>query len=192
MKRLAFALALLSLSGTASAHARWKLTGKLKPRTNATGLKEPSPCGGAKVDESRRATLVAGETVEVEFEETINHPGYYKITFSKDGSTGFEQNVIEEKIDDDQNAAISGTSYHQYKYSLKVPSEACDKCAFQLIQFMTENPASPSKYYSCADVKIVAAGSTSSATGTGTGAATGEKPAAPTKLKVTVKKVGEP
>ncbi len=188
MNRFVVALALLAISGTASAHARWKLTGKLKPRSNATGLKEPSPCGGAKVDESKRASLVAGETIEAEFEETINHPGYYKITFSKDGETGFADNVIEEKIDDDQNGSISGTNYHQYKVSIKVPDEPCDKCAFQLIQFMSE---SSTNYYSCADVKIVASGSaTGSSTATNT--ATGEKPAAPTKLKVTVKKVGEP
>ena len=30
----------------AFAHVRWSLTGLINPRTNATGLKEPAPCGG--------------------------------------------------------------------------------------------------------------------------------------------------
>jgi len=38
--------ALIIFSQSIFAHARWSLTGLVKPRSNATGLKEPAPCGG--------------------------------------------------------------------------------------------------------------------------------------------------
>ncbi len=189
MQRFLIAAILVTASGTASAHARWLLDGKLKPRTDASGLKEPAPCGGAAVDESRRATLVAGETLKVEFEETVQHKGHFSISFSPDGATGFTDNVIESNIVDDKD---DGNTPHKFEVTFTVPTDTCDKCAFQLIQFME----GAGNYYSCADVKIVAPGSdttstTATSTGTATGTATGEKPAAPKKLKVEVKKVGD-
>ncbi len=199
MQRLLIAALLTTASGNASAHARWLLDGKLKPRSNESGLKEPAPCGGAAVDESRRATLVAGETIEFKFEETVQHNGHYRIAFSQDGTAGFDDNVVKDDIPDDQNDSIKNPVetpvdlpplYHQFSVSAKVPDETCDKCTFQLIQYMD----GAGNYYSCADVKIVASGSdtgSASDTGTDTDTATGEKPAAPKQLKVEVKKVGD-
>src|SRR4029079_19042594 len=37
------------------------------------------------------------------------------------------------------------------------PNKPCTDCTFQLIQSMEENPLSPTFYYSCADIKILAA-----------------------------------
>ena len=41
-----------------------------------------------------------------------------------------------------------------------MPNTPCTTCALQVIQVMTENPAMPSLYYSCADIVILPAGST--------------------------------
>ncbi len=191
---LRFALTLIPATlatPAAFAHARWVLTGgALKPRTDSSGLKEPAPCGGAAVNESRRAELTAGESLELKWEETVNHPGHYRIAFSPDGVTGFDDNIIQDNIEDTQDDA---NVPHQYSLTITVPDIECDKCAFQLIQVMTENPAAPRNYNSCADVKIVKGGATTTDTSTATGTDAEPEPtgtpAAPQNLKIEVKKV---
>ncbi len=192
---------LLCFSAEGYAHARWKLDGPLKPRTDSAGLKLPDPCGGAAVDESRRAVLKAGQSLEVKWEETVQHPGHFRIAFSPDGVTGFDDTIIKDDIVDDQDDA---NVPHQYSATITVPSTPCEQCAFQLIQVMSERTPPNDKYRSCADVKILAADSTdtgtttataaktTTATSTGTDMATAKaKPAAPKNLKIEVKKVGE-
>src|SRR5688572_12278037 len=91
------------LAGEAWAHARWNKTGPLKPRTDSAGLKEPAPCGGAAIDETRRATLTAGDTITVTWEETVDHPGSYKLSFAQDGANF----TLIEEIPDDQDGAVN-------------------------------------------------------------------------------------
>lgn len=177
-------------AGQALAHARFKVTGTLKPRSIESGLKTP-PCGDIAVDETRRVSLTKGQTLKVEWEETINHTGLFKIFFSQDGENGFGSNPIKE-IQDDQNGSIvyaDPNSWHQFSTEIQVPDVLCDKCTFQLIQVMTDtNP--PSMYYSCADVKITAppAPSTSASNpGTSTNTATSTNvPKPPTNLEIVI------
>lgn len=200
---LAAGLAAATAASEASAHARLKLTGTLKPRSDSSGLKV-GPCGNVAVDETKRVTLQAGDTLTVEWEETINHPGSFKFSFSENGTTGFESNLLKE-VPDTQDGPVTfddPATYHQYTTTLQVPDVTCDKCAIQLIQVMTENDP-PSFYYSCADVKITGGSttagedtdtSTSTSTSTSTassadgGDSSSDKPAPPSNLKVKVKR----
>lgn len=183
----------LVASTTAYAHARWLTTGGLKARSTDTGLKV-SPCGGKTAVEANRKAFTAGETVEVHWEETINHTGHFRIAFSPANDEGFDDHVLKADIPDDQNGSISGPSdYHQFSTTITIPSTNCESCTLQLIQFMAE---SGTNYYSCADIKITGGSDTTATvtgTGTGTGSGTGTatKPEAPKKLKVSVKKVGD-
>ncbi|MCU0699312.1 MAG: hypothetical protein MUC96_22630, partial [Myxococcaceae bacterium] len=45
------------------------------------------PCGRGATDlrTSRVTTFTAGDTIEVVWDETINHPGHYRISFDVDG-----------------------------------------------------------------------------------------------------------
>jgi hypothetical protein len=88
----------------------------------------------------------------VQWEETINHPGRYEFYYSKMNDQGF---VLLKTVQDELNNGIAGTAYHQYETELTMPAEPCEFCTIQMIQVMTENPASPSLYYSCADIKLV-------------------------------------
>ena len=137
------------ISTNASAHARWSLNGLVKPRTTATGLKEPAPCGGV----ARTATpvvLKSGDTVVVDFEETINHPGYFRIAFSPAGDQGFDQNILVDNITEVPATRI-------YPQTITLPDIECDDCTLQLIQVMEDrNP--PTNYYSCADIQLTATG----------------------------------
>src|SRR4051812_28140397 len=101
---LGYALAVAVLVGSSSdgeAHARLLLDKALKPRTTSTGEKT-APCGSASPtnDSTKRAILKAGDTILVEWEETINHPGWYRLAFSEDGVTGFDANVLKDNLPD--------------------------------------------------------------------------------------------
>lgn len=131
------------------AHARWKLDGIVKPRSDATGLKV-APCGDAPRT-TTPAVFTPGATITVEWEETINHPGYFRIAFSRTGDQNFDSYILADNILDTQNDA---NTPHFYSRQITLPDLACTDCTLQLIQYMTENPAAPTLYYSCADINL--------------------------------------
>jgi len=130
------------------AHARWDLNGVVKPRTNSTGLKT-DPCGGA-VRTTTPATFAAGQTLEVTFEETVNHPGHFRIAFSPAGDVGFNTSVLLDNIPD--TMGLETPLPHLFRTTITLPTKPCDACTLQLIQVMTD---SNSNYYSCSDIKLV-------------------------------------
>jgi hypothetical protein len=145
----------LLVSSLAFSHARLKPGSATPPRNDSTGLKS-AECGNVARTANPKV-FKAGEEITVEWEETINHPGYFIIRFSEAGDKNFDAHVLVAKFADTQNASISGpTAYHQYSTKVKLPNLSCDACTLQLIQVMEENPASPSKYYSCSDIKLMA------------------------------------
>lgn len=136
-------VAVLLMSGGAQAHAR---LASPKPRNNMDNLKT-GPCGGV-LPTGAATSFVPGQTITVSWEETIAHPGHYRIAFSPGKDQGFDQNVLADKL---PNPA--GTQGGQAQVTL--PDVACDPCTLQLIQVMTDsNP--PSNYYSCADIVLTA------------------------------------
>ncbi len=142
----------------AFSHARLKASAGVAPRSNNAGIKT-GPCGGfAKI--STPPTLNAGSTFTVTWEETINHPGRYEFYFSKAGDANF---VLLKTVPDTQDG---GGLPHQYSTTVTLPNETCTGCTLQMIQVMTENPASPSLYFSCADMILIPSGATPSPTPT--------------------------
>ena len=207
-KILVAAISIAICTPNALAHARLKLNGKLTPRNQNSGLKT-GPCGGVAVDETKRVTLSAKETITVEWEETINHPGSYKISFATTEQSEFK---LLKELQDTQDGAVTfndPTTYHQYSTSIMVPDITCNKCLIQLIQVMTDRTP-PTFYYSCADVKITggsvtvhdsATTSTSNTSSTSTlietssettkdNASESDKPTSPTNFKVKVNNKG--
>lgn len=150
--RFAFTLACVlavALPSPSYAHARWKLDGIVKPRTDSTGLKT-APCGDAPRT-ATPAVFTPGATITVEWEETINHPGYFRIAFSPAGDQNFDSYILADNIIDTQDDA---NTPHFYSRQITLPDQACTDCTLQLIQYMTENPAVPTLYYSCADIRL--------------------------------------
>src|SRR6185436_481786 len=73
--------AVLTAAPAAFAHTRLKLP---VPRTNDDGLKDGvggAPCGG-KARTATPAMYTMGQTITVNWEETINHAGCFLIKFS--------------------------------------------------------------------------------------------------------------
>lgn len=150
---LLFIIVALLFPASVMAHARWVLDSVTPPRTNDTGLKI-SPCGGAS--RTNRPTIFsAGQEIELEFEETINHPGHYRIAFSPADDLNFDSNILAENIPDVTNTG-------RYTQVVNIPMEVCSACTLQLIQVMTTStsPQPGDYYYSCADIQVTDPGDT--------------------------------
>lgn len=153
---------------SAIGHARFLTDGKLALRNTSAGNKT-GPCGTGTRN-TNPTVLKAGSTITVEWEETIQHPGYFVLQFSPNNDTGFDTNELA-RVTDTKNA--SNDLPHKYSKQITLPSTPCENCSLRLIQAMTEVPASPTFYYSCADIKLVNTGNdTSSTPKTGTSAKT--------------------
>lgn len=120
---------------------------------SGTSIKTP-PCGPRGPGTGARTTLNAGSQFTVEFIETINHPGYFEVSFSDVGDSNYV--VVLDNIAH-SNAAPSPTFANPRRYSatITVPNVSCANCSLRLIQYMTENPQNPRLYFSCADIEIV-------------------------------------
>ena len=130
------------------------------------------PCGGLNSVRGANVTVLApGATIEVRWNETINHPGHYRISFDVDGqdfiipptangSTEGMLNVIEDLIAD--RATTPGNN--AYTQMITLPNMTCENCTLQLIQLMTDKPpytvdaTSDDIYFQCADVALRAPG----------------------------------
>ncbi|MCI0505969.1 MAG: lytic polysaccharide monooxygenase [Gammaproteobacteria bacterium] len=133
----------------ARAHARFVLDSATPPRSYSDGIKT-GPCGNIPRTQNP-ATFDAGQQITVEWEETINHPGYFRVAFSPEGDLGFDDNVLYQADDNQDDLNVP----HFYSAAVTLPNEACENCTLQLIQYMTDrNP--PTLYYSCADIRLVA------------------------------------
>lgn len=129
------------------AHTRMKAATTLIPRSTSDSIKT-GPCGGLPRS-ANPVQLTGGQTITVNWEETINHPGRYEFYFSNANDSNW---MMLKTVNDDQNN--TNDLPHQFSTTLTMPNVTCTGCTIQLIQVMTENPANPSLYYSCSDITL--------------------------------------
>lgn len=150
--RYALALGLvLALGSNAAAHIA--LTSP-PPRTSE---QKAGPCGATGSTRSANVTaFAAGETITVEWNETVGHPGHYRIAFDDDGNDAFQNPSTP---DDnfaftlvDQITDRDGETH--YTQTVTLPSTPCANCTLQLMQVMTTAVPYNSFYYQCADITI--------------------------------------
>lgn len=151
--RLALFVAIGLLAHTAIAHAHIAMT---SPAPRSSAQKE-GPCGAAG---SARGTNVAtfrpGETITVEWDETVGHIGHYRIAFDDDGNDSlrnpsqptdnFPQTLVDQIPDRD------GMTH--YTQQVTLPNMSCTNCTLQLIQVMTTVVPYNSFYFQCADLVL--------------------------------------
>jgi hypothetical protein len=155
-------LALVLLSGTASAHITMTSPA---PRTteNKTG-----PCGGSSTRGTNVTTFAPGEKITVEWDETVDHPGHYRIAFDNDG-----QDVFVNPNNPNDNFAftlmepIADKVGGHYTQQITLPTTPCSNCTLQLMQIMTTVVPYNSFYYQCADITIGDGGGSGSDAGGG-------------------------
>ena len=151
---MALGLGLWLASGQAGAHALWKLDGTVPPRnTDLFSNLKTGPCGGLPRG-TNPAVFRPGQTITVQWVESINHKGYFQIFFSPANDTGFVQ--LGADIPDTQDGPLAPGQVHEYSASITLPNVTCTDCTLQLIQVMLDNPGNPSFYYSCADIRLAA------------------------------------
>jgi hypothetical protein len=211
-------LASFALLCSAQAHAHFK---QLAPASwlNQDALGGPqkgSPCGpgntrpfiGDDVQpipaSNAVTTFHAGETITVRWQETVYHPGYFRISLAPvhaadATSSDFpnpaltdpdnchydpaavqtvpHDNVLADGLFmvDDQNG-----SNRSLMQDVKLPDEPCDHCTLQVVQVMEGHPAASCFYFHCAEIKILPA-AMSGAAGTGAAAAGSSAPASTQK-----------
>jgi MYXO-CTERM domain-containing protein len=165
-------------AGHAQAHIKL-----LKPASwiqeNATGDPQKSgPCGpaaGQGTETNAVTTFTAGEEITVEWTETVNHEGHFRIALAKDRSE-LKDPVITGAclsaeisnppqypvLADGLFAVKTDDGQRMFSQKVKLPADmTCDNCTLQVMQFMTPHPT-PCLYYHCANIRIVAPGAAGS------------------------------
>jgi hypothetical protein len=152
VRRRALAAALL-VPSIAFAHVRL-----IAPAPRTTTILKTPPCGGIARTASD-TVLTAGDLIDVSWVETIDHPGHYELAVSPADDQGF----VTLLGDIPDRSFAPGATERVYTMPLRVPSRPCDACTLQLIQFMSDHPPGSQYYYSCADIRIVASATSTTA-----------------------------
>jgi hypothetical protein len=120
------------------------------------------PCGSGPAT-GAVTTFGPGATITVTWDETINHPGHYRISFDADGGdddfvdpSGYDDFYVAPSVVADDIPDMGGNSFSQ---QITLPETECDLCTIQLIQVMTDKPpwgpgGGDDIYYWCADIAI--------------------------------------
>jgi len=182
------ATALAALLAPGLAHAHITLTDP-PARHPAADLKE-GPCGvGAgdsrTTDPNKITEYMAGETIDITFNETFQHEGHYRVMLSSTGDAGFTDPTGYEDIEvspgDLADGVMDSDSETAHTITVTLPAEPCEECTIQLIQVMYDKPPwgpepNPPNgadiYYQCADI-VILPGEGGGSGGASSGGATG-------------------
>jgi Lytic polysaccharide mono-oxygenase, cellulose-degrading len=158
------AIAALASAAPRVADAHIQLT---YPPARTRDQKE-GPCGAAGSVRSTSVTaLQPGQKITVEWDETVEHPGHFRISFDDEGDDDFATpasydaacsngKVLVDLIPDRKTTDAD----QHYRQEITLPNFECENCTLQLIQVMVDKPpysADPSSndiYYQCADVAL--------------------------------------
>ena len=149
----AFALALALVvvaAATAEAHIA------LRFPTPRTSDQKAGPCGSSGSKRGSKIThFNPGETITVEWDETVQHPGHFRIAFDDDGNDDFvNPNNPNDAFASTLVEPIADTNNESYTQEVTLPNITCDNCTLQLVQVMTTSVPFNSFYFQCADITL--------------------------------------
>lgn len=134
-------------------------TSRYGPDTLKTG-----PCGVAGGERTSNVTYYEpGETIEVRWDEYVDHPGHYRIAFDDDGVDDFVDPATMMELDSNDTVLLDGITdkgqgERDYVATVTLPNLSCDNCTLQVIQVMYDKPpyTTPGNdiYYQCADLVL--------------------------------------
>jgi MYXO-CTERM domain-containing protein len=141
-------------------------------------------------------TFRAGSEITVRWQETVGHPGHFRISLAADRS-----DLVDPVVETSNGDGVSGVSIdaavmdpvaypvladdlvrrdlvigpqeEPFTAKVRLPNTTCDKCTLQVIQFMASHVPN-FFYHHCADVRIVAADADIPDEGTVSGGPPGE------------------
>lgn len=126
------------------------------------------PCGiGGGLRSNNVTTLEPGATIEVAWDEYVDHPGHYRIAFDIDGDDDFVDppclsgcNSRSPTIEFYSNDAVvlDGIPDETDSARVTLPDVECEHCTLQVIQVMYDKPPyvipGDDIYYQCADLVL--------------------------------------
>jgi hypothetical protein len=150
----------------AEAHAHLGLNvpaSRYGPDTLKTG-----PCGVTGGERTSNVTYYEpGETIEVSWDEYVDHPGHYRIAFDDDGDDDFVDPASMLDLYSNDTVLLDGITdkgpgERDYVATVTLPELSCDNCTLQVIQVMYDKMpyTTPGNdiYYQCADLVLREAG----------------------------------
>jgi len=145
-------LLVVGLLVSSNAHAHIALTSPA-PRMTA---QKAGPCGlTGSTRGSTVTTYQPGQTITVEWTETVDHPGHYRIAFDDSGDDVFvNPNNPADNFPSTLVEPIADKAGGTYSQQITLPTTPCDDCTLQLMQVMTTSVPYNSFYYQCADIVI--------------------------------------
>jgi hypothetical protein len=182
MRRLSFALLLVPVSAAAHIH----LTAPQSRIDTLAGQDQKEQhCGVLNQARTTRVTTFKpGETITVTWMETINHPGWFRISFQPNGDVfrippasngdavnNMGQTVASNMPTEDRTGMTDETGAIVLKdriadgtlsTTVTLPDMECNNCTLQFIQVMidkmpyTTDAASDDIYFNCADITLSA------------------------------------
>jgi len=165
---------------TLMAPASWLVENRLGDPQKA------GPCGGTSADAGTPSNAVGkvqgGQTLHVKVQETVFHPGHYRIALAVNSraelppdpevttrdtdrgpwsvSAKIQSPVAPPVIADGLWAHTERDAIAQpFETDITIPNVNCDKCTLQIVQFMAEhgrNGDGDFTYHHCADLNITA------------------------------------
>lgn len=189
---------LVLLPATASAHFVLQAPPAMYQQNGVGDPQKSAPCGQADPSAMAMPTdmitsFKAGETITITIDETVTHPGHYRVALAEEdmmdlpadpavtkgstacGSAEIMDPPVYPVLADGElqhDKAFSGTQ----SIMVKLPDDVtCEKCVLQVIEFMSShglNNPGGCFYHHCANIKITGDG----AGGSGGGGAGGSTP----------------
>lgn len=174
--RLFHAIALVGALGTtfvgrADAHS---LLATPAPRDQQDGYKDGSACGVAFSATQPMTSYVAGQTLDVQWLETVDHFGCFLVEFSPGADQDFQ--ILGRRSHSNPPPPVAATSDQprHWNMSVTLPATPCSACTLRLRQLMldadvtadacsADSAAPGSVYTTCANIALSDAGSSGTA-----------------------------
>ncbi len=125
------------------------------------------PCGVRDGERTENVTVFEpGETIEVRWNEYVDHPGHYRVAFDADGDDDFVDPATMMEFDSNEAVLLDGIEdgareLFEYAVTVTLPDVECERCTLQVIQVMYDKMpyTTPGNdiYYQCADLVLRAA-----------------------------------
>jgi hypothetical protein len=161
----------------AGAHFRLIAPANWMAQSTDGSPQKTGPCGneGPQTPTNMTTSFRPGDTVTIQLEETVFHPGHYRVALAVNaqselppeptvtagstacGSVPIQQNPVFPVLADGMLQHTS-TLNGQQSFQVKLPTNVtCTSCTLQIIEFMSSHGA-PCFYHHCANISIQAAG----------------------------------
>lgn len=124
-------------------------------------LKNP-PCGAETTERgSLFYTYLPGQTIQIGFDEYIDHPGHYRVAFDADGTDDFVDPASFDDLYTNDAVLLDGIEDREdggdYTIDVTLPDVECTNCTLQIMQVMTDKPPygdGNDLYYECIDLVL--------------------------------------